>query len=363
MRTLVLTTDAFGGHGGIAKYNRDLLKALCLHGSMTEVVAIPRDVANALEPLPAKLIFQMDGVGGKHRFLAALGRRMAMRQPFDLVLCGHVNLLAAALLAAWRYRAPLVLWVYGIDVWNRPPGRVAAKACAYIDGYASISRVTADRFRSWAPLGGKSEWIVPNAIELDRFSPGPKDAALIERYGLRGKTVIATLARLVAAGRMKGIDEVLDLFPRLLRKRPDLSYLVMGDGSDKGRLEQKARDLGIADKVVFTGRISELEKAQHYRLADAFVMPSRGEGFGFVFLEAMACGIPVVASLIDGGREAVRGGLLGTLVDPGNPDDIVRGIDEALAKAREMVPVGLEYFAFENFTSRVHAFVDDVVKH
>ncbi len=360
MRTLILTTDAFGGHGGIAKYNRDLITALCLHRAMTEVVAIPRDVVNPIEPLPDKLTFVTDGLGGKARFLVALARRMGKRESFDLVLCGHINLLAAALLAARRYRAPLVLWVYGIDVWNRPPGRAAALACAHIDGFGSISRITADRFESWAPVSRKKKWIVPNAIELDRYSPGPKDEALVERYGLRGKTVLATLARLVAAERMKGIDEMLDLLPRLLRRRPDLLYLVMGSGSDKGRLEEKAARLGIADKVIFTGRVAESEKARHYRLADAFVMPSQGEGFGFVFLEAMACGIPVVASSKDGGREAVRDGQLGTLVDPSNMDDIVRGIDEALAKPPRTIPQGLEYFAFENFTSRVHAFVDDV---
>jgi phosphatidylinositol alpha-1,6-mannosyltransferase len=362
MRALVLTTDAFGGHGGIAKYNRDLLTAMCLHRDMREVVVIPRDVAHALEPLPDKLTFVTDGLGSKAKFLAAAAKRMRARESFDLVLCGHINLLAAALAAAWRYRAPLVLWVYGIDVWHRPSSRAAAWACAHLEGYGSISRVTADRFRSWAPLDGKREWIIPNAIELDRFSPGPKNEALLDRYGLRGKTVIATLARLVAVERMKGIDEVLEALPRLLRTRPELAYLVMGDGSDKSRLEQKARTLGVADKVIFTGRILEQEKTEHYRLADVYAMPSRGEGFGFVFLEAMACGVPVVASSRDGGREAVRNGALGILVDPANQDDVVRGIEEALVKPRGVVPAGLDYFAFENFTSRVHAFVDEVMK-
>jgi phosphatidylinositol alpha-1,6-mannosyltransferase len=360
MRALVLTTDAFGGHGGIAKYNRDLLTAICLHRDVREVVVIPRDVAHALEPVPAKLTFVTEGLGSKVRFLAATAKRMAMAEPFDFVLCGHINLLAAALAVAWRYRAPLVLWVYGIDVWHRPSSRIAAWACAHVDGYGSISRVTADRFRSWAALDGKREWIVPNAIELDRFTPGPKNGVLVDRYGVRGKTIIATLARLVAHERMKGVDEVLEALPRLLRARPDLAYLVMGDGSDKGRLEQKARTLGIADKVIFTGRIAEHEKADHYRLADVYAMPSRGEGFGFVFLEAMACGVPVVASSSDGGREAVRDGALGSLVNPASQDDVVRGIEEALSKPHGVVPAGLDYFAFENFTSRVHAVVDEI---
>jgi glycosyltransferase involved in cell wall biosynthesis len=90
-------------------------------------------------------------------------------------------------------------------------------------------------------------------------------------------------------------------------------------------------------------------------------MPSRGEGFGFVFLEALACGCPVVASKIDGGREAVRDGELGTLVDPQDTKDIERGVEEALAKPKGVVPSGLGYFAFPNFTGRVHEFLDDLM--
>ncbi len=361
MRSLMLTSDAFGGHGGVAKYNRDFITAVCLHRATREVVAIPRVGESELEPLPAKLTFVRDGLGGKGRFLTTVVRRAVRRQPFDLVLCGHVNLLPVALLAALRYQAPLILCVYGYEVWKPPPSRAAARACAYIDGFVSISRLTAERFRAWAPLAGKGEWVVPNAIELDRFSPGPKDPGLVARYGLQGKTIILTLARLDALERVKGVDEVLDVFACLLPRHPQLVYVVVGDGSDRSRLEQKARSLGIADKVVFTGRVEEREKVAHYRLADAFAMPSRWEGFGFVFLEALACGVPVVASQIDGGREAVRDGALGSLVDPRNPDDIIRGIEEALSKPKGIVPEGLAYFAFENFTSRVHAFVDEVI--
>ena len=113
--------------------------------------------------------------------------------------------------------------------------------------------------------------------------------------------------------------------------------------------------------MVFVGRIREEEKADHYRLADAFLLPSQGEGFGFVLLEAMACGVPVVASSLDGGREAVRGGQLGVLVDPRDRASVVRGIREALARPRS-VPPGLEYFSFDRFRERVDAFIDEIVR-
>jgi phosphatidyl-myo-inositol dimannoside synthase len=94
--------------------------------------------------------------------------------------------------------------------------------------------------------------------------------------------------------------------PALIKEIPTIAYLIAGDGTDRHRLEEKAKSLGVHGRVVFAGYIPESEKADHYRLADAYVMPGRGEGFGIVYLEALACGVPVVASQVDGGREAVR---------------------------------------------------------
>ncbi|HLK36891.1 MAG TPA: glycosyltransferase family 4 protein [Polyangiaceae bacterium] len=357
MRILVLTTDSFGGLGGIAKYNQDLLTALSRSARIREVVVIPRMAVPGAE-LPARLVLDRSGIDGKAGFIRTVLRQLARPGRFDLVLCGHVHLLPIALPLALRYAAPLILCVYGTEAWNPPSSRIAASFCSRVDGVISISRITADRFSAWA--GSKQEWILPNAVDLEALTPGPPDPALLRRYGLEGRTVIATLGRLDATQPLKGFDEVLEVMPRLVVERPNLSYLIMGDGTDRCRLEQKAMSLGLEGRVVFTGKVSETEKVDHYRLARAFVMPSRGEGFGFVFLEALACGVPVVASSMDGGREAVRDGLLGTLVDPRDPDDIVRGIGEALARPKGPVHEDLAHFSVPNFDARAHAFVEDV---
>jgi phosphatidylinositol alpha-1,6-mannosyltransferase len=112
---------------------------------------------------------------------------------------------------------------------------------------------------------------------------------------------------------------------------------------------------------VFAGYIPEREKADHYRLADAYVMPGRGEGFGIVYLEALACGVPVVASKLDGSREAVRDGALGILVDPNDAEGIKGGILEALARPKGVVLEGLEYFSYANFEQRAHHIIDKVL--
>jgi glycosyltransferase involved in cell wall biosynthesis len=142
---------------------------------------------------------------------------------------------------------------------------------------------------------------------------------------------------------------------------PNVAYIIVGDGSDRPRLEKKARALGVHDRVVFAGLISEAEKADHYRLADTYVMPGWGEGFGIVYLEAMACGIPVVASKVDGSREAVRHGALGIMVDPNDREDIRAGIIEALRRPTGVIPQGLDYFSCINFKRRLHRIIENVV--
>jgi phosphatidylinositol alpha-1,6-mannosyltransferase len=116
----------------------------------------------------------------------------------------------------------------------------------------------------------------------------------------------------------------------------------------------------LENHVVFAGFVRECEKADHYRLADVFAMPGRGEGFGFVFLEALACGVPVVGSAVDGSREALRDGQLGELVDPADSASVLSGIRRALQKPAA-IPPGLAHFSWPAFTGRLKAAMDSVL--
>lgn len=349
VRVLLLTTDAFGGHGGIALYNRDLSKALALMPEVDEVVVIPRNMPLPPEPIPEKVTFLQTAVGGKWRYVLASAQ--ACRGRFDLVICGHINLLSLATALKAYLRAPLVLMVYGIDVWKQP-STLATQWLRRVDVVWSISAITRDRMQAWSKLPDDTFSLLPNAIHLDRYGVREKRRDLMERFGLTDAgQIIMTLARLSGAERYKGVDEVLEMIPALLQTVPGLKYVVAGDGDDRPRLALKAQSLGIADHVVFTGMVDETDKADIFRLADAFVMPGRGEGFGFVFLEALACGVPVVGSRLDGSREALRGGLLGELVDPTDGEAIRQGILRALAKPK-CIPEDLDYFAWPAFAAR-----------
>lgn len=348
---LSLVTDAFGGHGGIALYGRDFLSATCSDCATDRVVAIPRLVPNPMEPLPSKLRYNTSGLNGKFRYAAAVVRTLLSGERFDLVVCGHVNLLPIAVPAAVLARAPLVLLIYGIDVWRPTRSAFTNLLASRADAVVAISHVTLERFLAWSGVPRQRCALLPNAIHFERYGIGPPNEPLLARYGIKSRNVIMTLGRLASSERLKGLDEVLESMPRLVEKIPDLVYLIAGDGPDRARLEAKAEALGLKGRVVFTGYVPEHEKADHYRLADAYVMPSGGEGFGFVFLEAMACGVPVIGSRTDGGREALRDGALGRLVDPANPAELQEAILQALREQKK-VPQGIEYFSYENFERR-----------
>ena len=150
---------------------------------------------------------------------------------------------------------------------------------------------------------------------------------------------------------------MLEILPQLLADEENLSYLIAGDGDDRQRLERKAASLGLNKHVVFAGRVPEGEKADHYRLADVFVMPGRQEGFGFVFLEAMASGIPVVASSLDGSREAVLDGELGEHADPDDREALKAAIRRALKRPRQ-IPDRLAVFSYNRFRERLQNIID-----
>jgi glycosyltransferase involved in cell wall biosynthesis len=347
VRVLHLATDIYGGHGGIALYNRDLIAAMVAHPGIEEIVVLPRIIPGKQGALPPKTRFHHAAARGKVAFAVNLARTLRHSPPFDMVICAHINLLPFTLMTG----KPPVLLIYGIEAWQ--PHWLPSNLGALV----TISTITLERFRSWAHVNPKT-FLLPNAIDSSLYAIKPKDDALLERYGLRGKRILLTVGRVVASERYKGFDEVIEVLPDL---PSDVAYLVAGGGSDLDRLREKVRALGLADRVAFTGLFPDSEKPDLYNLADVYVMPSRGEGFGFVLLEALASGLPVIGSRHDGGREALRDGQLGTLVDPASRAELRRAILDALTRRERHVPEGLSYFAFDRFQTRVFGMIDELL--
>jgi glycosyltransferase involved in cell wall biosynthesis len=350
MRVLALTTEAYGGYGGIAQYNQDFFASLVVLPQVDSVDVVVRHA-------PQSVMCSLPGLtqyclrGGRLGYV--LGALLAARRPPDLVVCGHLNLLSVAVaLRRWgRWRGhptQLLSLIYGIEAWT--PRR--RRGVHDIDRLASISRTTLERFSAWSDFPADRTRLLPCAVNLERFTPGPPDPALAVRLGIHGRPVIAGLGRLDSRERYKGFDEMIAVLPALLSRYPDLVYAVAGEGDDRARLMALAESRGVGRHVIFPGRIAEDEKAGFLCLADVFVLAGRGEGFGIVLLEAMACGVPVVASTLDGSREAVADGRLGELVDPGDEIALVAAVERALAKGRGR-PHGLDDFGLPMFGRRV----------
>lgn len=351
IRVLAIVPDAFGGHGGIALYLSDLIEATASFEQVNEVVVLTRNPIPSEAILPDKVNLR-SRAAGRSGLIASLIRLLAFDRDFQLIVCGHINFLPVAGLAKAATHAEVMLMIYGIDAWNAPISRFANWLVKREMTVASISRHTRELFCRWSGRVPGEVLILPNAVHLEKYGVGPLCEELSHRYQLAGKKVMLTLGRLSAQERYKGIDEVIDVLPELLRHESNLVYLVAGEGDDRPRLSRLVEEKGLQEFVRFTGLISENEKSAHYQAADVFVLPGRGEGFGFVFLEAMACGVPVVASKLDGSREAVRNGELGWLVDPDDREELLSAILEAINSPKR-IPAGLKYFSFDNFAGRL----------
>ena len=302
----------------------------------------------------------------KLRFAGVFARLLAARRP-DLVVAGHVDLAPLAWLAQHALRIPYVVWAYGIEVWGLRTGLRAA-GLRHADRVVAISRHTAREVAALDATLAERTVIAPPAV-ADRFRPGGGEA-LRRRLGLGGARVLLTVGRLSAAERYKGIDTVLHALPQVLACAPGVRYVVAGDGDDLPRLRALAARLGVAHATVFAGAPPDGDLPGYYNACDLFVMPSRREGFGIVFTEALACGKPVVAAAAGGAPDAVLDGGLGRLVEPGDADATAQAVLDflsggwppALTDPARLRRTCLEHFGFPAFERRVQDVVRSVVE-
>jgi phosphatidylinositol alpha-1,6-mannosyltransferase len=323
---LALVTDAFGGTGGIAQYNRDFLSVLAASSVFSAIAVLPRNPGRPVS-LPERVI---QAPPRRSRLGFAIGAVAAsLRHRPDIVFCGHLHLAPLAALAAWFAGARLVVQTHGIEVWLAP-SRLRRRAVEMADLVLSVSRHTRAAVLGWADMPPERVVVLPNTVG-DIFTPGD-GSALRAAWGLAGKQVLLTVGRLDPRERYKGHDRVIEVIPQLLARGHDIAYVVIGEGADRARLIAVATRLGVADRVRFAGFVTPETLVQAYRMADLFVMPSTGEGFGIAFLEAMACGTPALGLATGGARDALAGGKLGTALD--RVDDLAAAIDRRLTEPR-----------------------------
>ena len=193
-------------------------------------------------------------------------------------------------------------------------------ALAHLKRVLPVSRFTANQLKlqlgsNCPPLG-----LLFNSFDQNRFFPAPVPKYLLKRYNLRPhQPVIFTLSRLNKDDAYKNIDKLIAALSPLLAEFSDVRLIIAGSGDDQQRLQKLANQLGLNGHVTFVGRIPEEELPDHHRLASIFALPSTGEGFGIVFLEALGCGKPVLAGNSDGSADPLADGRFGLLIDPHLP--------------------------------------------
>jgi phosphatidylinositol alpha-1,6-mannosyltransferase len=303
---LALVTDAFGGRGGIAQYNCDLLGAL-VEAGLGSITVLPRHAPDSA--VPPESIQQLPARPGRFAYsVAAL--RAAIFQSVDVVFCGHLFVAPLAVLVAWLKNAKLILQVHGIEAWPRP-SRMQRAALERADLVLCVSRHTRAAVLSWAAMAPELALVLPNTVR-EVFTPGDS-ATQQAAWAGEGKRVLLTVARMDSREHYKGHDRVIAAIPDLVAKGHDICYVVVGEGDDRSRLEIVARNAGVGERVRFLGAQELPSLIESYRAADLFVMPSTGEGFGVSFLEAMASGTPALGLDVAGARDALADGELGTL--------------------------------------------------
>lgn len=232
---------------------------------------------------------------------------------------------------------PYINYIHGEEITTDVPyrlfGRRRRQYLHKADAVVAVSEFTRRALIDKMGVAPQRIELIVNGVDAERFQPGPKPATLVERYGLAGKRVLLTVGRLV---ERKGIDTTIRALPEILARCPQTRYLIVGTGDYRAELEALAVAQGVADQVIFAGRVPHDELVAHYQLCDLFVMPNRElanhdtEGFGLVFLEANACGKAVVAGRAGGVVEAVRHGETGLNIDGEDVAAVATAISELL---------------------------------
>jgi Glycosyltransferase len=336
MKVALLAPEFAASDGGIQRILRLYLRALAEDPSHRTLSLV------ALNDAPADIArlpdFADRRLNGKPLSSAACSRsKLAFTRAAwsacsgaNRVVCGHIAQLPVAAVAL-RPGGRLALVAHGIEVWKKssPAETLALRRC---DRVFCVSRYTRDRVAELHPWLAPRLRVVPNALDPELLAgPDPQPPP-------SGKPpVILCVGRLCAADAYKGYDLLLRAFsllpPSAFHSHPELvpRLRFVGDGDDRARLESLAAELRVADRVEFSGRLSDVELRRAFADCTCFALPSTGEGFGLVYLEAMAAGRPCVGLQATALPELVTP-QVGVLAEPDDPAALAAALAECLTR-------------------------------
>lgn len=324
MKILFLVSDIIKSKGGIQVFNRYLLDALVESGHSLSVISI--NDTDSLERTNCSFFpIARFGFFKKIEFILCAFRQGLGFKP-DLILCGHINFSFLSLVLSAIFKLPFITITHGIEAWHvRGLKRLGLKNSHRI---ISVSRHTKEKIlKNLVKYPKEHVLILPNAVDPEKFRVQPRPKHLMRKFNIRPEDrVLLTVARLSKSEQYKGYDKVITVLKELSKEIPKLKYIIVGEGDDEKRIKKLIRDFSLEDKVILAGPVPYEEIQDYYSLSDLFIMPSKGEGFGITFIEALACGKPAVAGNTDASAEALLGGSLGILVNPDNFSEIKEAV-------------------------------------
>ncbi len=342
MRRVFVLTPHLAGTGGIQCYSKFLVRALAR--------AIPGAVVETFSPVAESMTLRR-----KISFICSVAAATAFRRP-DLIIVTHAHFAPLARALSWWSGAPYWVCAHGYEVWS-PKNRMVRSSLFGAKKILAVSDYTKSRLLDEADRPVESIRLLPNTFDEERFFPAARSVTLLEKLGIDPSAkIVLTVARLDSSERYKGYDRIIRLLPDIRTQIPEVHYLLVGEGDDRERVESLIRDCGVGRCVTLAGRVPDAELPQYYNVCELFAMPSTGEGFGIVFLEALACGKPVVAGNKDGSTTALMNGALGSLVDPDDDRQLAGALVAGLSRSPMPADPAKEVsvrFGFESFCSRL----------
>lgn len=326
--------DIFSFKGGIQVYSAFFLRAIqSINRDAQYRVCLKHDTNCAASAYLSQTKFNFAGrvpLSLRTPFFAVQLLSYGLIYRPHLIISTHINF---TLVAYWLNKLtgiPYWAIAHGVEAWNITNSQ-QQQALKAADRILAVSNYTRDRLLAEQNLNPDRVSILPNTFEADRFQIAPKPQYLLDRYRLTAtQPVILTVARLDNSERPKGYEGVLRSLPSIRAAIPNIRYIIVGKGRDRPRLERLIEDLNLQDSVTLAGFVPDAELNDHYNLCDVFAMPSQGEGFGIVYLEALACGKPTLGGDGDGTVDALGHGELGVLVDPDDLKAIAQNLTAIL---------------------------------
>ena len=268
-----ITTDGYGGRGGIAQYNRNIIRAVSEDTEVQRVTIIQRKIFYKLEKIPSKVELIKDTQNSKIKFFISILGLLFKNKTYDVIFCCHIHLMPFAWILSKKFKCPIVLLIFGEEAWQPTKYSFANYLCKKINYLITIRHYTAKKFIKWSKNKNIKYFYIPNTVDNKKYARLRNNLKIKKKYKLKDKKIIISCGRMDVEDKNKGMDEIIEILQELSSKIKNIFYIIIGDGDDKVRLINKAKKLKVDHLILFLGNVPEKKKIQIYSLGHVMAMP------------------------------------------------------------------------------------------